>query len=465
MNFRSYPSTLFVSAFLIALAAIDQVQAQAPTPVQASEQQTATVDAASAAEQLAAPDTTWWHDHPAAPEDERWVPGHGLEFESRDGLFALAIRLRAQILYQVERGYDLEASSYDDPRQNLTLRRARIVFAGHMWGEKTQYKVELAVAPADLGMEKLAGNNPPISNGDNYLSRSPLLDWYLQFSQIRDLNLRIGQYKVPYSRERVVSSGDLQFVDRTLLNQEFNLDRDIGFDVRSKDLFGWRNRLRFYLGIFNGDGHSQYELNDFGLMYLARAEFLPLGKFDDYTQGDLGRTRRPGISIGAAYARIENAVGSRGILGSRPRDGGTTDYDNVTADLTFRYAGLSLESVYFWRQGRRHAGGAVDDEGVPVAVQAPRAGWGSGLQAGYLLPFTNLEVSGRYSAVRQVGASAQSSLRDGDELAAAISFYFARHAYKLQGDWSRLWGEGIAGSGTAFDEGRDLYRAQLQAAF
>jgi hypothetical protein len=100
-----------------------------PAPAEVAQRRDAIHSETSEAAKTAPSSANWWSDHPVAPEDERWVPGHGLEFESRDGLFALAIRLRAQFLYQVEREYDPEGSAHADPRHNLTLRRARVVFA------------------------------------------------------------------------------------------------------------------------------------------------------------------------------------------------------------------------------------------------------------------------------------------------------------------------------------------------
>lgn len=437
--------------------------APAPLPVPTEEVPKAVTTTVASPAPVAEPRTAiWLRDHDV--HEERWVPEEGLEFESSDGLFALALRLRAQFLYQVERPYERDAEERGDPEQNLTIRRARVVFGGHMWGEKTTYKVELAISPSDMGMSHLSGtDNPPITNRDNYVSRSLLLDWYMQFNQLRDLNFRLGQYKVAYSRDRVVSSGNLQFVDRTLLNQEFNLDRDIGFDFRSKDLFGWGGRLRYYAGISNGDGHSQYEVADFGLMYLGRIEVLPFGKFDDYSQSDLSRTAKPGVSIGVAYARVEKGFGTQGILGRRPNDGGTTDWDNVTADLTFKFRGFSLENAYFYRRGQRNPGDRENSAGMPIATEAARNGWGAGIQAGYFLPTTNLELAARYSAVRaSTGATA---LRDANEYGLGLNYFLAKHAYKVQLDWIRQWGEGVRNGGDDFGDGEDRIRLQLQAAY
>ena len=130
----------------------------------------------------------------------------------------MVTRLRAQQRYTL-------IDNEEGVSHGFQLRRARLMFKGNVFGEHNSYKFELAVSPKDMGLKP-----------EGTISKSPLLDWYFHFSQIRDLNLRMGQYKVPYSRQRVVSSGNLQMVDRSLANGEFNLDRDVGMDIRSKDL-------------------------------------------------------------------------------------------------------------------------------------------------------------------------------------------------------------------------------------
>jgi phosphate-selective porin OprO/OprP len=72
---------------------------------------------------------------------------------------------------------------------------------------------------------------------------TPQLDYYteydfpseklldLRFSyKLKELpmNIRIGQWKVPYNRERIDSSGKQQFIDRSIANKWFTLDRQRG---------------------------------------------------------------------------------------------------------------------------------------------------------------------------------------------------------------------------------------------
>ncbi|QRK05292.1 hypothetical protein JQX13_34580 [Archangium violaceum] len=432
-----------LSALLLTSAA-PMVANASPTPeAQQSEPQ---------AEQPAAPARKPDADTPAAKV--RWRPGKGLEVNSEDGRFRLVTRLRGQFLYQAD-----DEFVEDGPREfthGFLLRRARVAFSGFMFGEHNKFKMELAFSPRDLGFTDLSGDqSPPQTNRDNVATLSPLLDLYMEFDHLRDLTLVVGQYKVPFNRQRVISSGNLMLVDRSIVNSEFNLDRDIGLDLRSEDLFGL-DLFRYYVGAYIGGGHSTYALSAPGLMTLARVEVLPLGSFEDYSEADLERSEKPGLSIGVAAAHVENARATRGILGRTPRDGGTTDYNLFTADAMFKWQGFSAQSEFILRQGTRNPGDAVGPGGTPVPTEAARNGYGWFVQAGYLLPVTNLEVSGRYSIIR--AADDDTSLSDENEAGVGLSYYFHGHAFKLQGDFFRLWED-------AFEDGNNQFRVQLQTSF
>ena len=364
-------------------------------------------------------------------------PGKGLEIVSKDGDFKMITRLRAQMRYTLQ---DAEEMSH-----GFQLRRARLLFQGNVFGKNNGYKFELAVSPRDIGLK---------SSGT--ISKSPLLDWYFHFSHHRDLTVRIGQYKVPYSRQRVVSSGNLQFVDRSIANGEFTVDRDVGLDLRSKNLFGL-NRFRYYAGIYMGEGHSSYAEGDFGMMYLGRVEFLPFGLFKDYSEVSFRRPARPQLSIGAAFGYVGKAKRNKGIIGSVPADGGTTDTRNVTADLCLRYSGLSVESAFFWRDGVRAAGDAVDESGVPIPLEAARNGMGYYVQGGYLLPKSNNELTLRYGEI--IPAGSETSLTEESEAGIGVNHYFGAHAYKIQTDIFQIWSE------DGFAEGDTQFRLQMQMAY
>ena len=59
----------------------------------------------------------------------------------------------------------------------------------------------------------------------------PLLDLRVDLALGREWYLRAGQFKVLYNRERVDSSGKQQFVDRSIANDAFTLDRQRGVNL------------------------------------------------------------------------------------------------------------------------------------------------------------------------------------------------------------------------------------------
>ncbi|MEQ8276537.1 MAG: porin [Deltaproteobacteria bacterium] len=366
-----------------------------------------------------------------------YVPGHGAIARSADGQFALAIRIRGQMRHTAR------APSSGAARQAFEIRRARIVLAGHLFGPESRFKLELGLSPADLGVVDNLSADPD----ERATRRTPLLDLYFELRHLRDLTVRIGQYKLPSNRQRVISSGNLQLVDRSIVNPEFTLDRDLAIDLRSRDLFGL-DLFRYYLGVAIARGRDSRGFDDFGMMYFGRVEVLPFGHFADYSEVDFARTEKLRASFGAAYAFIDNSIGLRRPSDPAPAEGGTTDNHVVVADTIVKYAGLTLQSELGWRRGRRNV--ITNNQDVTPA----RNGWGTMVQLGYLFGAHPIEVAARYGRVR--GASGETSLEDRNELGGGLSWYFYEHPFKLQADVFRLWQ-------TRISDGDLRVRVQLQA--
>ena len=246
-------------------------------------------------------------DHPVDRGDIGFRPGKGVEINSADDDFQLRIRVRVQMLYTVVHG-DPGPKEADEPDENLNdfrLRRARFVFQGHAFGKHNQFKLEIDPLRRD----------------------NVVLDYYLDFTKNRDIQVRVGQYKISSNRQRVISSGNLQMVDRSRINAEFSLDRDMGIDIRSRDFLG-KNKMRYVLGVSTGNGLNNPQFTDFAMVYLARVEYLPLGIFRDYSEVDFARTK-PRLAIGATYSFFDNAFRDRGMIGLPFSDGGSADYHFV----------------------------------------------------------------------------------------------------------------------------------------
>ncbi len=372
-------------------------------------------------------------DHPVGAGDIKFRPGKGVEINSADDAFQLRIRVRVQILYTLTNG-DPGPAEADEPdlQEDLRLRRARFIFQGHAFGKDNQYKLEI----------------------DPLRKDNVVLDYYLDFTQSRDVSVRIGQYKISSNRQRVISSGNLQMVDRSRVNAEFTLDRDLGLDIRSRDFLG-KNKFRYVIGVSLGNGINQARFEDFALLYLVRIEYLPLGIFRDYSEVDFARTK-PRLSIGAGYAYFDNADRQRGMIGDFFPDGGTADYNFAYADVFLKVRGFSALTEFALRKGIRDIGDITEDpDGNPITPTPPRNGWGWMLQAGYLIPHIKLELAARGSIIRKIGTN--TSLPDSQAVTYAMSWYFFRHPFKIQADVTQIWEE------TTFKEGATVFRLQLQA--
>ncbi|MBL8976755.1 MAG: hypothetical protein JNK56_39515, partial [Myxococcales bacterium] len=184
---------------------------------------------------------------PADGEKAKFVPGKGLEVKSKDGRFALATSLRFGFMYS----YKNDPTLSDGNHNNFEIRRFRAVLSGNLFGAKNKYFLQLAFAPREMDVR------------DGVVHGTPVYDAYLQFEQLRDLTLRIGQYRVMYTRERNIADVNPLLIDRSLANSEFNVDRDIGLDIRSEDLGGIQ-KLRYYAGVFLGEGRDYNKFTDAG---------------------------------------------------------------------------------------------------------------------------------------------------------------------------------------------------------
>lgn len=373
----------------------------------------------------------------AAPERPPTVQlewGDGLRVRSDDGRFTLELRSRVQ----AQAAFESAGPGETDPNIEFLIRRARVTFRGNLGDPSIQYYVQLSFAPRDMEPDLLI----------------PLRDAQIAWLAHRDLAIRVGQMKVPFNRERVVSSSALQLVDRSIVNAELNLDRDIGVQLSSNDLFGLGDILSYQLGVFGGEGRLR--LNEgTGLLYVARVEVQPFGEFDDdYSMADLEREERPRLSIGAGFAWNQESQRNRSTIGSFYQLGGF-DYASFEADLMFKLAGFSLMAEVLWREatGVRERTGEVDGT---MVTERSRNGIGWYVQAGYVfsreVPF---ELAARFADIQPLGVSA---MRPEREMTLGMSYYAIGHDLKVQLDYSYLHFE-------RFEDGTHRVRLQTQAFF
>lgn len=358
--------------------------------------------------------------------------GEGFGVETVDGSFGMGVRARAQTRTTVV----VPEAEDEDPTADFQIRRLRVTLDAHGWGELVTLKIQLAFAPLD----------------QDPVAPVPLRDAFVTFAPLRDLKIRAGQMKVPFGRQRVVSSGNQQMVDRSIVTGELNVDRDVGVQLFSEDLFGANGVLGYNLGVFGGDGRNRVS-GGYGFLYAGRVAVRPVGGElgDDLEEVDF-RGDKPRLQIAASGAFNHQTDRERSTIGEVFQTGPWADYAHVGADTSFKFAGLSMTGEFFLRRALVDQNTA-DVEGE-LLTDVARSGYGGFFQVGQLIA-KKYEISARAGSLHVLG-DPEGGLKPEKELGGALSYYGKKHALKLQADVFYLW--------ETWGEGKVQTRLQLQVA-
>tara|TARA_B110000091_G_scaffold13832_1_gene13206 strand:- start:53 stop:1252 length:1200 start_codon:yes stop_codon:yes gene_type:complete len=371
--------------------------------------------------------------------------GKGLfNLVGKDSTWSMKVGMRFQTLATSR--WDVN-SGLSNPFSSMLIRRSRLKFDGFAYSSKLKYKLELGLSNRDQ-----SGASEFTSNAPRYI-----LDAVLKWNFSGNFVLWAGQTKLPGNRERVVSSGDLQMVDRSLLNSRFNIDRDMGIQLRHHFKLSDTFIVKEIFSIAQGEGRNVTTGNLGGHQYTSRIEFLPFGNFSskgDYKGSDLKFEKKPKLAIGVAYDFNNNAVKTRSNQGSyMATDTGfyETNISTLFVDAMYKHKGFSLMAEYANRDAADPYAKNVDGSLTGAEVQV---GNGLNVQSGYLLSKT-LELSARYTniALNKVVTGKGSE----NQYTLGLSKYIAGHKLKVQTDLSY--------TDIGFKTNQLLYRVQVDIHF
>ena len=370
--------------------------------------------------------------------------GKGFNFMTADTTASMKLHVRMQNLLEV--GYN----DFDDDQVKehsnvkFLVRRYRLKFGGFVLDKRLRYKMELGISNRDQGNSTNSLYNNSASN--------IVLDAVVKYKFNKHWDFWFGQTKLPGNRERVISSANLQFVDRSRVNKDFNIDRDAGAMLHGE--YGTNFVVRPKFALSQGEGRNITETNLGGLSYTTRVEFLPLGKFEgkkeDYMGSDLARQSKPKIALGFTYNFNEGAARQGGQLGKFVIDSSgaiaQNDLQVFFADVIFKYNGFTFMSEYANKWGEeKYKSDEVSD----------LYGTGTGYMASLAYLFkNNWEVAGRYTKVDPDNVE-YSSIKDRTEYTLGLSQYIVGHSLKVQSDISYM----------AFENSKSddlLYRLQIE---
>jgi phosphate-selective porin OprO and OprP len=363
------------------------------------------------------------------PEPRGWVdgkPGSGITLHAPGDAASLTIRSRFQVRATAVIPADGQAAFSE-----ILVRRARITLAGHAFDPHLRYQLSFGLAFREH--EKDAPR--------------PLMDAYLHWEATRDVQVRVGQAFVPYSRQRNNSSGSMELVDRSIVVGELNLDRDVGVQLRSDDLAGLGGRLTYAVGCFGGEGRNRPG-NIAGALVAGRVSVRPMGAFSDLTEADLDFYETPKLGIGVSAASNTNTNRAEST-GGAAFEGATFDYLHGGADVMMKWAGSSVQGEVLYRRAGEDS---VTDSETGERVYS-RSAWGWFAQGSRMLT-PRVGLAARYGRLYPF-AGTDPNLLEAQELGGGVSYYVHRHALKVQVDYFYL-------AGATFRGGEHQLRSEVQ---
>lgn len=252
----------------------------------------------------------------------------GFEYESADGSTFLWLGGRLQLRYDTLPGQITSVADLNPaPATEFDFNRARIKGGGHLFTKRFEIYSEY----------------------DQPSNR--WLDYRATWNFNDSLFLRVGQWKSEFNRERIDSSGAQDFVDRSLSNYWFTLDRQLGVALGGR--IGrerwWDSSI--WLEYLSSRGLGSTFRSDSGLAML-RWQWNPQGTVVPFGQGDLARSEDfiSGITLGSVYGDTHYTRFSSSGGGQLPGfNYGDYRLFQLMLESVARYRGFSWQQELHWK--------------------------------------------------------------------------------------------------------------------
>jgi phosphate-selective porin OprO and OprP len=258
----------------------------------------------------------------------------GFEFNTSDNKFLLQIQSRLQFRFATPE--DQDPVTFDDfsgvKKPVFKINRARLKVGGHAFQPWLKYYWEYE------------------------LSQSNLLNFTIMFEKWEKFKFLVGQWKVEYTRERRISSGEQQMVDRSVINRPFTLDRQQGAEIYGRLKGRGVADFNYWFAVTTGTGRGNSENDDNHLMYFGRLQWNCFGTYLDFEGSDLEIHEKPsavlaisGVTNQSPYTRFSQAGGGslEGYENGLP---GQYRVNQANIESALMYKGFSWQSELHWKQ-------------------------------------------------------------------------------------------------------------------
>jgi len=342
----------------------------------------------------------------------------GTRFEFPDSGFT------SQFNTQIQSRYVYTDNDKKDDTSSFEMRRVRLIVSGTALHNEFNYFLQ-----ADfVGTKNEDGARVP-----------DVRDAYIQWNPSESVGLRMGQFKVFVSRQESNSSSKLQFADRSVASNLFELGRQGGLSGRYTGMDG---NLFLGAGIWNGesDGEGRNKPGtDTRHTGAVTARYTAIGKMDAMEEGDLSHTESAALNFGFAYA-----------YGQTNEGGDKIDKHTVDADVNLKYQGASVHSEFFYRK--------LNADGSSESVE-PLAFY---LQGGYFVVPEKVELAARYGFADCDDGAFDKLICSGNgkvqQVTAGVNYFFWKHSLKAQLNWDWIRGEPVDESAEDVDTNRIIFQ-------
>jgi hypothetical protein len=322
----------------------------------------------------------------------------GFFIKSGDGKYLLKISGRVQPFYA---GTFNKGDGND--KHAFEVRRGRITLEGNAHTRSLTYKLQ-----SDFGKGFLT-----------------LKDFHADVKLADNVWLRAGQWKRPFSRQQIGSSGRLELTDRSITDKAFGAGRDIGLAVHNN--YEKSPDLEWALGVFNGTGDGARLVPTFnGDGEVTGGTFTNVpGKFRPVVVGRIGLN--DGGIKGYSEADLEGgplrwgAGASVWIEGDY--DGGDNANQKVQLDYVVKASGFSTTGGFYAMTSQTDVQPFSSQELSHVGFH---------LQAGYMMT-PKVQGAARFAMVDAQTDFEGGSIDDQQEISVGGNYFAFGHDAKLAG--------------------------------
>ncbi len=333
----------------------------------------------------------------------------GFELLSKDRRFMIQIGGRLQFRYAYPNDQDpITFDDFDTENRNIfKINRTRLKVGGHAYQPWLKYYFEYE------------------------LGGSQLLDFRIMVEKWPCLSFKIGQWKTEYSRERVISSGNQQMMERSLINRPFTLDRQQGITVYGHLDGAGLADFNYFIAALTGNGIGARDNDDENLMYSGRLQWnfigegVPMsGSALIYQEDPIASLALAGATNTSQYTRFSSAGGGS-LEGFERGDPGQYTVDQWLLESAFKYRSFSWHSEYHRKQ-------ILDNINNTESYLR-----GYFLQGGWIFNHSDnenrplLEIAMRYTFHQP---NLDLPLNSEEEYSLAFNCFFNRHLNKLTAD-------------------------------